>query len=109
MPNPLLPFNHRTLPLMNELLFINAFKESRHLIRHIELHLSLDCFPEKYTGKEAATAIANTLKRTPGTKGGGGWKKELEGASADFSVDENNNDNGLIGTEEVTVLMKCKG
>lgn len=100
MSYPLLPFNHRTLPLMNELLFINAFKESRHLIRHIELHLSLDCFPEKYTEKEAAPARADTLKRPPGRKRGGGRKKELEITSADFSADENDNENGLIGTEE---------
>ena len=49
-------------------------KESRHLMRHLELHLFLDCFPKKYTRNEAAAAIANTLKQAPGRKGGGGLK-----------------------------------
>ena len=75
-------------------------KEIHHLMRHLELHLSLDCFPEKSTEKEAATAIANTLKRAPERKGGGGRKKELELASVNFSADESDHENGLIGTEE---------
>ena len=69
-------------------------------MRHLELHLSLDCFPEKYTEKEAAAAIANTLEQAPDRKGEGGRKKELEVASADFSADKNDHENGLIGTEE---------
>ena len=72
-------------------------KESHHLKRHLELHLSLDCFPDKYTEKEAAPARADTLKRPPGRKRGGGRKKELEITSADFSADENDNENGLFG------------
>ena len=75
-------------------------KESCHLMRHLELHLFLDCFPEKYKQNEAATVIANTLKRAPDKKGGGGRKKGLEVASADFSADEIENDNELIGSEE---------
>ena len=51
-------------------------KESRHLMRHLELHLVLDCFPKKYAGNEAAAATANTLKQVPGRKGGGGLKKD---------------------------------
>ena len=51
-------------------------KESRHLMRHLELHLFLDCFPKKYTRNEAAAVIANTLKQAPGRKGGGGLKKD---------------------------------
>ena len=43
-------------------------------MRHLELHLFLDCFPKKYTGNESAAAIANTLKQAPGRKGGGGLK-----------------------------------
>ena len=66
-------------------------------MRDLELHLFLDCFPEKYTENEAATVIANTLKRTPDRRGGGGRKKGLE---ADSSADEIENDNGLIGSEE---------
>ena len=50
-------------------------KESRHLMRHLELPLFLDCFPKKYTEKEVGTAIANTLKRAPDIKGRGGRKK----------------------------------
>ena len=46
---------------------------------------------------EAATTIANTLKRAPDRKGGGGRKKVLE---VDFSTDEIENDNGLIGWGE---------
>ena len=72
-------------------------KESRHLMRDLELHLFLDCFPEKYTENEASTKIANTLKRAPDRKGEGGWKKGLE---VDFSADEIENGNGLIGSEE---------
>ena len=75
-------------------------KESRHLMRHLELPLFLDCFPKKYTEKEAATAIANTSKRTPDRKGEGGRKKGLEVASADFSTDEIENEIGLISSEE---------
>ena len=51
-------------------------KESRHLMRHLELHLVLDCFPKKYAGNEAAAATANTLKQVPGRKEGGGLKKD---------------------------------
>ena len=40
-------------------------KESCHLMRDLELHLFLDSFPETYTENEAATAVANTLKRAP--------------------------------------------
>ena len=40
-------------------------KESCHLMRDLELYLFLDSFPETYTENEAATAIANTLKRAP--------------------------------------------
>ena len=72
-------------------------KESRHLMRDLELHLFLDCFPEKYTENKAATTIANTLKRALDRKGEGGWKKGLE---IDFSADEIENGNGLIGSEE---------
>ena len=75
-------------------------KESCHLMRHLELHLFLDCFPEKYTEDKAATGIANTLKRARDRKGGGGRKKGLEVASADFSADQIEHDNGLIGSEE---------
>ena len=74
-------------------------KESRHLMRHLELPLFLNCFPKKYTEKEAATAIADTLKQAPDRKWGGGWKKELEVASADFSADEIENKIGLISSE----------
>ena len=38
-------------------------KESCHLMRDLESRLFLDSFPETYTENEAATAIANTLKR----------------------------------------------
>ena len=72
-------------------------KESCHLMRDLELHLFLDSFPETYTENEAATAIANTLKRAPDRKGGGGRKKGLE---VDFSADKIENGNGLIGLEE---------
>ena len=69
-------------------------------MRHLELPLLLDCFPKKYTEKEAATVIVNTLKRAPDRKGRGGRKKGLEVASADFSTDEIENEIGLIGSEE---------
>ena len=52
-------------------------KESCHLMRDLELHLFLDSFPETYTENEAATAIANTLRRAPDRKGGGGSMKGL--------------------------------
>ena len=52
-------------------------KESCHLMRDLELHLFLDSFPETYTENEAATAIANTLRRAPDRKGGGGPMKGL--------------------------------
>ena len=55
----------------------------RYFIRHLELHLFLDC-----TENEAATTIANTLRRNPDRKGGDGRNKELEVASADFSANE---------------------
>ena len=69
-------------------------------MRHLELPLLLDCFPKKYTEKEAATVSANTLKRALNRKGGGGWKKGLGVASADFSAEEIENEIGLIGSEE---------
>ena len=75
-------------------------KESSHLMRHLELPLLLDCFPKKYTEKEAATVMANTFRRALNRKGGGGWKKGLEVASAEFSADEIENEIGLIGSEE---------
>ena len=74
-------------------------KESRHLKRHLELLLFLDCFPKKYTEKEAVTGIANTLKQAPDREGGD-RKKGLEVASADFSADEIENEIGLISSEE---------
>ena len=52
-------------------------KESCHLMRDLELYLFLDSFPETYTENEAATAIANTLRRAPDRKGGGGSMKGL--------------------------------
>ena len=75
--------HHITLPLLNGCLFIHAFgpsqsavevKESRHLMRHLKLPLFLNCFPKKYTEKELATGIANTLKRGLDRKGGGDRK-----------------------------------
>ena len=42
--------------------------ESCHLMRDLELHLLLDSFSETYTENEAATAIANTLKRATDRK-----------------------------------------
>ena len=52
-------------------------KESCHLMRDLELHLFLDSFPETYTENEAATAIANTLRRAPDRKERGGRMKGL--------------------------------
>ena len=52
-------------------------KESCHLMRDLELHLFLDSFPETYTENEAATAIANTLRRAPDRKERGGPMKGL--------------------------------
>ena len=66
-------------------------------MRDLEWHLFLDCFPENCTENEALTAISNTLKRAPDRKGEGGQKKGLEVACRDFSEDEIENDNGLIG------------
>ena len=66
-------------------------------MRDLELHLFLDSFPETYTENEAATAIANTLRRAPDRKGGGG---PMKGLQVDFSADEIENGNGLIGLEE---------
>ena len=63
-------------------------KESRHLMRHLELPFLLDCFPKNYTEKKAAIAIGNTLKQIPERKRGDGQKKGLEVVSADFSADE---------------------
>ena len=60
----------------------------------------LECFPEKYTENEAATATANTLKRAPDRKRGGDRKKGLEVTSADFSADEIENDTSVIGLKE---------
>ena len=56
-------------------------KERLHLMRDLELHLFLDAF----------------VKRAPDRKGGGGRKKRLE---VDFSADEIENGNRLIGLEE---------
>ena len=51
--------------------------ESCHLMGDLELHLLLGSFPETYMENEAATAIANTLRRAPDRKGGGGPMKGL--------------------------------
>ena len=69
-----------------------------------------------YTKNEAAAAIANTLKRAPDWKEGGGQKKRLE---VDFSTGEIENCNRLIGLEEEEDTssdnemrwdeMRCKG
>ena len=75
-------------------------KKSRYLMRHLGMHLFLDCFPEKYTQNEAATSTANMLKRAPDRKGGGGRKRGLKATSADFSADETGNGNGLIVLED---------
>ena len=72
-------------------------KERLHLMRDLELHLFLDDFLKRTQKNEAAAAIANTLKRAPDRKGGGGQKKGLE---VDFSADEIENGNRLIGLEE---------
>ena len=50
-------------------------KESYHLMRDLELHLFLRSLPETYMENEAATAIANTLRRAPDRKGRGGPMK----------------------------------
>ena len=71
-------------------------KESCRSMRDLELHLFLDSFPETYTENEAATAIANTLKRAPDRRGGG----RMKGLEIDFSADEMENGNELIGLEE---------
>ena len=70
-------------------------KESCHLMRDLELHLFLDSFPETYTENEAATAIANTLKRAPDRRG-----VRMKGLEIAISADEIENGNGLIGLEE---------
>ena len=61
------------------------------------MHLILDSFAETHTENEAATAIANMLKRGPDRKGIGGRMKGLE---VGFSADEIENGNGMIGLEE---------
>ena len=61
------------------------------------MHLFLDSFAETHTENEAATAIANMLKRGPDRKGRGGRMKGLE---VGFSADEIENGNGLIGLEK---------
>ena len=66
----------------------------RYFMRHLELHLFLDC-----TENEVATTIANTLRRNPDQKGGDDRNKKLEVASADFSANETENNNGLISSE----------
>ena len=66
-------------------------------MRDLELYLFLDSFPETYTENEAATAIANTLRRAADRKGGG---SPMKGLQVDFSADEIENGNGLIGLEE---------
>ena len=66
----------------------------RYFMRHLELHLFLDG-----TENEAATTIANTLRRNPDQKGGDDRNKKLEVASADFSANETENNNGLISSE----------
>ena len=47
-----------------------------------------DCFPKNYTEKEVADTIANTLKRAPDRKDGGGREKEV------IIEDLNQSDNG---------------
>ena len=56
---------------------VNKFKYFviRSVIPVIFFHS--DSFPKNYTEKEVADAIANTLKRTPDRKDGGGRKKEV--------------------------------
>ena len=66
-------------------------------MRDLECHLLLDCFPETFTENEAATVIANMLKRAPDRKGGGGPKKGLD---VDFGADKTEKGSGLIGLEE---------
>ena len=66
-------------------------------MRDLWLHLFLDCFYEKYTETEAATGIVNSLKRAPDRKGRGSRKKRLE---VNFSVEEIENDNGLISSKD---------
>ena len=41
-------------------------------MRDLELHLSIDCFPERYPENEVATAITSTLKGALDRKVGGG-------------------------------------
>ena len=67
------------------------------MVRDLELYLFFSCFPETKTKNEAAVPIANTLKRAPNRKGGGGQKKWLE---VEFSADEFENGIRLIGLEE---------
>ena len=43
-------------------------------MRDLELHFSIDCFPEMYPENEVATAITSTLKGALDRKVGGGWK-----------------------------------
>ena len=54
----------------------------------------------KSTSKTSKLQQQATLKRVPDRKGGGGQKKGLGLASAEFRADEVENDNGLIGLEE---------
>ena len=64
---------------------------------HFRIVFVFRYFPETYTKNEVDAAIANTLKRAPDRKGGGVRKKRLE---VDFSADETENGNMLIGLEE---------
>ena len=75
-------------------------KESRHLMRHLKLHLLLDCFPQKYTENETVKAIVSTLKQAPDRKERGVPKKGLEVVSADFNAHKIEKDNWLNGLEE---------
>ena len=61
-------------------------------MRDLELYMFFSCFPETKTKNEAAVPIANTLKRAPNRKGGGGQKKRKE---VGFSADEIENGNRL--------------
>ena len=72
-------------------------KESRYLLRHLELHLFQDCFAEKYAKNEAAITIAKVLKRAPDVDVD---VSSVEVSSADLNADEIENDNRLIGLKE---------
>ena len=69
-------------------------------MRHLELHLFLDFFPERYTENDADTAIVNRLKRASDRRWGYAQKKGLEVVSADLSTDKIEHDNELLSSEE---------